>query len=163
MVKPRSWAVVREFTLRDLRDLSEIREAVETLIFVFATERHDEAGIERLRVTLEREETAAREGDVDAARTAATQFHQVATELAGNEMIDELIRAFVTRLRWLFGQHDDLLRMAAEHRSIFDAMAARDADAVRVLVRRHLREGQEAAEHRLRTSPASIASPAPLP
>lgn len=163
VVKPRSWAVVREFTLRDLRDLSEIREAVETLIFVFATERHDEAGIERLRVTLEREETAAREGDVDAARTAATQFHQVATELAGNEMIDELIRAFVTRLRWLFGQHDDLLRMAAEHRSIFDAMAARDADAVRVLVRRHLREGQEAAEHRLRTSPASIASPAPLP
>ena len=155
LVKPRSWAVVREFSLRDLRDLSEIREAIETMIFVFAAERHDEAGIEQLRTTLEREEAAARDGDVEAARDAASQFHQVATELAGNEMLDELIRAFVTRLRWLFGQHDDLPRMAAEHRVIFDAMVARDTDALRLLLPRHLLEGREAAERRLLARTAS--------
>lgn len=159
LTRPRSWAVVREFSLRDLHDLSEVREAVETLIFVFAAERHEKPGIDRLRAALEREEAAARVEDAEAARTAASQFHEIAAELAANEMLDELIRAFVTRLRWLFGQHDDLTHMAAEHRVIFDAMVARDTDALRVLVRRHLVAGREAAERRLLARAASASAP----
>ncbi|MEV4777235.1 GntR family transcriptional regulator [Microbacterium sp. LWH12-1.2] len=155
VARPRSWAVVREFTVRDLYDLSEVRESVETLIFVFAAERHDDSGIERLRAALEREESAAHAGDTEAARIAAGRFHEIVSELAGNEMLDELIRVFITRLQWLFGQHDDLVAMAAEHRIIFDALIARDVDALRVLVPRHLAAGRATAERVLLARAAS--------
>ncbi|NKF32185.1 FCD domain-containing protein, partial [Pseudomonas sp. BGM005] len=88
-------------------------------------------------------------GDVDAARIAAAEFHEIAARLAGNEMLSELIGVFVTRLRWLFGQHDDLPAMADEHRVILEAVAARDVDALRDLIPRHLAIGQAAAERRL--------------
>ena len=149
VARPRTWAVVREFTYRDIRDFAEVREAIETLIFVFAAERHDESGIARLRDAYERELAAALVDDSETARIAAAEFHEIAVELAGNEMLAELIAVFLTRLRWLFGQHDDLVAMADEHRIILDAVIARDADALRRVVPAHLASGQSAAERRL--------------
>lgn len=152
VARPRTWAIVREFTQRDVQDFSEVREAIETLIFVFAAERHDEAGLQRLREAFAREFEAASAGDAEAARIAAGEFHEVAAELAGNDMLYELIGVFVTRLRWLFGQHDDLLGMAEEHRSILEAIAARDTERLRVIVPAHLSSGREAAERRITAS-----------
>jgi len=149
VARPRTWAVVREFTHRDIRDFGEVREAIETLIFVFAAERHTPQGIARLRAAYERERAAADAGLAEAARIAAGEFHEIAAELAANEMLGELIAVFVTRLRWLFGQHDDLLAMAEEHRIILEAVAARDVEALREIIPRHLTSGQAAAERRL--------------
>lgn len=149
IARPRTWAVVREFTHRDIRDFAEVREAIETLIFVFAAERHDEAGIARIRDAYERELAAAHADDSEAARIAAAEFHEIAVEIAGNEMLGELIAVFLTRLRWLFGQHEDLLAMADEHRVILEAMTARDTTALRRIVPAHLASGQSAAERRL--------------
>jgi DNA-binding GntR family transcriptional regulator len=153
--RPRTWAVVREFTPRDIQDFGEVREAIETLIFVFAAQRHSDEGIARLRSAYEREVAAAEADDVDAARIAAAEFHEIAARLAGNEMLSELIGVFVTRLRWLFGQHDDLPAMADEHRVILEAVAARDVDALRDLIPRHLASGQAAAESRLASRTSS--------
>jgi DNA-binding GntR family transcriptional regulator len=149
VARPRTWAVVREFSYRDIRDFAEVREAIETLIFVFAAERHDETGIARLRDAYERELAAALAEDSETARIAAAEFHEIAVELAANEMLGELIAVFLTRLRWLFGQHDDLVAMADEHRIILEAVVARDADALRRIVPAHLASGQSAAERRL--------------
>lgn len=147
--RPRTWAVVREFTHQDIQEFGEVREAIETLIFVFAAQRHDDEGLSRLRAAYETELLAAQTGDAEAARIAAAHFHGVAADLAGNSMLAELIGVFVTRLRWLFGQHDDLLAMAEEHRVLLDAVAARDVDALRRLVPEHLVSGQAVAEARL--------------
>lgn len=149
VARPRTWAVVREFTRRDIQDFAEVREALETLIFVFAAERHDEIGIGRMRRAYERELEAARADDTEGARKAAAEFHEVAVELASNEMLGELIAVFLTRLRWLFGQHENLLAMADEHRIILEAMAARDIETLRRIVPAHLASGQTAAEQRL--------------
>ncbi len=154
IARPRTWAVVREFTRVDIREFGEVREAVETLIFVFATERHTAEGLARLESAYERELAAARADDTETARIAAAEFHEIAAELSGNEMLCELIDVFTTRLRWLFGQHEDLLAMAEEHRVILDAIRARDVDAIRVLMPRHLASGQAAAERRLPPCPA---------
>ncbi|WP_223587117.1 GntR family transcriptional regulator [Microbacterium sp. OVT16B] len=147
--RPRRWAVVREFTHQDIQEFGEVREAIETLIFVFAAQRHDDEGLSRLRAAYETELLAAQAGDAEAARIAAAHFHGIAADLAGNSMLAELIGVFVTRLRWLFGQHDDLLAMAEEHRVLLDAVAARDVEALRRLVPEHLASGQAAAEARL--------------
>lgn len=156
VARPRSWAVVRQFTHRDIRDFAEVREAIETLVFVFAAERHDQAGIARLRAAYEDEFLAAQIGDAEGARRSAAEFHAIAGDLAGNDMLSELISVFLTRLRWLFGQHDDLPAMAEEHRIILEAITARDVDALRVLIPQHMASGQEIAARRLRSAEYQI-------
>ncbi|WEK62079.1 MAG: GntR family transcriptional regulator [Candidatus Microbacterium colombiense] len=149
IARPRTWAVVREFTRRDIQDFAEVREAIETLIFVFAAERHDDVGLGKLRAAYERERDAAEADDAEGARIAAAEFHEIAADLAANEMLGELIAVFITRLRWLFGQHDDLPAMAEEHRVILEAVEARDSGILRTLIPRHLATGQAIAERRL--------------
>jgi len=148
VARPRTWAVVREFTLNDIRDFAEVRESVETLLFVYATERHDEHGLADLRQLVEREELAARAGDVHEARAAAGAFHEHMAVLAGNDMLTELVHVFATRLRWVFGGHTDLAAMAAEHRTLLEAIASRDVERVKLLVAHHLASGREDAERR---------------
>ncbi len=149
VARPRTWAKVREFTHRDIQEFSEVRESIEALIFALAAERHDEAGLARLQEAYERERDAALSGDSETARRAAGEFHEVAADLAGNEMLCELVGVFVTRLRWLFGQHDDLIGMSDEHRVILDAIIARDSEKLRHLIPQHLARGRAAAERRL--------------
>lgn len=149
VARPRTWAVVREFTERDIHDFGEVRASVETLIFMLAAERHDDEGLALMRDAFEREFAAARAGDAETARLAAGHFHEIAAQLAGNAMLAELIGVFVTRLRWLFGQHDDLLAMAEEHRAILQAIAMRDVETLARIVPEHLASGQEAAQRRI--------------
>ena len=149
VARPRTWAVVREFTQRDIQDFAEVREAIETLIFAFAAERHDEEGLEGLRAALARERAAVAAGDLIAGRAAAGEFHEVASSMAGNDMLRELVGIFTTRLRWLFGQYEDLEGMLAEHERLYEAIAARDVELLEVLVPQHLAKGREAAELRL--------------
>lgn len=149
VARPRSWATVRQFTLRDVQDFAEVREAIEMQMFVLAAERHDDVGIGKLLRLVEREERAASAGDVDASRLLSGAFHEYVAVLAGNEMLNELAAIFATRLRWVFGQHGDLEAMAAEHRLLYDALRARDVDEVKRLMSRHLAQGTAAAMAKL--------------
>lgn len=159
VARPRSWATVREFTQRDVRDFAEVRAAIETELFVLATQRHDADGIDQLRRLVEREERAASAGDVDAALTLSGAFHEHMAVLAGNDMLIELASIFATRLKWVFGQHGELEAMAAEHRRLYEAIRVRDVEAVKDLVSRHLEQGAAAAMERLaaRTVPEPVA------
>ncbi|CAL9634618.1 GntR family transcriptional regulator [Streptomyces sp. enrichment culture] len=146
--RPRSWAVVREFSPSDLADLDEVRSALETLAFRLAAQRHTRAGLEKLRADLDAELEAARAGDAVRARRAAADFHQTVTSLAGNELLGELERVLRSRMRWLLGQHDDLLGMAREHEALYHAVADRDVERVEALVREHLATSRRAVTNR---------------
>lgn len=146
---PRTWAVVRTFSAQDLQDIAQVREAMETLAFELATQRAGEAGLRLLESIVDEEDAAAAAGDVESARRASTTFHMTAVRLARNAMLNELAASLVTRLRWLFGPHDDLSEMAGAHREILTAMRAGDVDAIRRLLPAHLAEGRVAAEKRL--------------
>lgn len=159
VARPRSWAIVREFTLQDVQDYAEVRSAIETQLFILATKRHDEQGLAGLRQVLAREERAAREGDVHESRAASGAFHEYMAVLAGNEMFVELAQVFATRLKWVFGLHGDLVAMAADHRTLYDAIAARDVELVTELVTTHLAAGRAAAEQRFGGEATSIAPP----
>ena len=149
VARPRTWAVVRQFSAKDLQDFAEVREAMETLAFMLAAERIDEVGMAQMRALVEREERAALIGDVATAHEAAAAFHITAVQLSGNAMLIELAASLVTRLRWLFGQHEDLGQMVSAHRVILDALCAHDVDAMSRLIPEHLAEGRAAAEERL--------------
>jgi DNA-binding GntR family transcriptional regulator len=147
--RPRSWAVVREFTADDIADLSEVRMAFESLTFRLATTRATADGLAALHAVLDREWTGARAGDARAARRAAADFHDLVTELAANDLLSELHRTLRSRLRWLLVQHDDLTAVAEEHQRLYDTMAAGDVAAIERLVAEHLQSSVRwAAERR---------------
>ncbi|MGN6413354.1 GntR family transcriptional regulator [Flexivirga sp.] len=137
-LRPRTWAVVREFTPSDVADLNEVRSAVEPLTFRLAAQRHEPAGLAQLRSTVEAELAAARADDPIEARRAAADFHEVVTELSGNLLLCEWMQTMRSRMRWLMAQHDDLLHVALEHQALYAAIARRDLDEVAALAANHL-------------------------
>ncbi|WP_327293797.1 FCD domain-containing protein [Streptomyces sp. NBC_01197] len=150
--RPRSWAVVREFTASDVEDLDEVKAALETLAFRLAAQRRTRAGLARLRADLDAELRAAAKGDAVPARRAAADFHETVTALADNELLNELGRTLSSRMRWLLGQHDDISGVAKEHEELYEAIEARDVPRVEALALKHLATGRsEAAAHRERT------------
>jgi DNA-binding GntR family transcriptional regulator len=149
--RPRTWAVVREFSASDVSDLSEVRSALETLAFRLAAERRTRSGLARLRADLDTELDAAARGDVTAARRAGTVFHETVTELADNSLLSELDETLRSRMRWLLSQHDDVTRVAREHEQLYQAIEARDVERVGELVRGHLATSRDETErHRRR-------------
>ncbi|MFG3366979.1 GntR family transcriptional regulator [Streptomyces sp. NPDC048156] len=136
--RPRTWAVVREFTPTDIADLNEVREALEVMTFRLAAQRGDRVGLERLRSDLDEELAAARAGDAVRARRAAADFHETVTSMAANELLSELEGTLRSRMRWLLGRHDNLLAMALEHEALYAAVAERDVALVEELVVQHL-------------------------
>ncbi|MFG2626595.1 GntR family transcriptional regulator [Streptomyces sp. NPDC048473] len=153
--RPRTWAVVREFTSTDIADLNEIRTPLELLTFRLAAQRRTRQGLERLRTDLDAELEAARTGDAVRARRAAADFHQTVTSLAGNELLGELERTLRSRMRWLLAQHEDLLAVAKEHEALYAAIADRDVHRVEELVVKHLASSRSAAAARRRRSTGS--------
>lgn len=136
--RPRTWAVVREFTTSDIADLSEVRGALELMSFELAAQRHTRQGLAELREVLDEELRAARSGDAVTSRRTGAQFHDVVTKIAGNDLLIELNGILSSRMRWLLSQHDDLLGMAEEHEALYQAIAARDISGMEALVRAHL-------------------------
>lgn len=151
--RPRSWATVRIFTERDIEELGEVRDALEGFLFVLAARRHDEPGLARLRAVIEAERAAALRDDHAAAQDAAAEFHLAVTRLANNSAFDEIVSGTLTRLRWVFGQHDDLGGMVDEHEALYEAIAARDEALVRERITDHLRRGRVQAMRRLQALP----------
>lgn len=143
--RPRTWAVVREFTASDVADLDEVRSGLETLTFRLAAQRHTRAGLEKLRANLDAELEAARAGDAVRARRAGADFHETVTSLAANELLNEFERVLRSRMRWLMGQHDDLLGMAEEHEALYEAIAERDVRRVEALVLEHIATSRRTA------------------
>lgn len=143
--RPRTWAVVREFTPSDIADLNEVRAAFEVLAFRLAAQRHTRAGLDTLRADLDAGIEAARAGDAIQARRAAADFHETVTALAANDLLSEIGQLLQSRMRWLMGQHDDLMGVAKEHEALYLAIADRDVRRVEELARQHVASARATA------------------
>ncbi|MFI2101910.1 GntR family transcriptional regulator [Isoptericola sp. NPDC019693] len=144
--RPRTWAVVREFSDADVDHLHEVREATDPLHFRLAATRRTQAQLDGLTEAWRREDAAARAGDGPTARRAGADFHELVVEAAGNPVLLELHRVVASRVRWLLGQHRDLQAIADEHRELLDAVRAGDGESAARLAREHLRTSRSAAQ-----------------
>ncbi|GAA2893797.1 MULTISPECIES: FCD domain-containing protein [Microbacterium] len=137
-LRPRTWAIVREFTAADLADLDEVREVLEPMAFRLAAERHRRDGLDRLQLALREEQDSAAESDSIVSRRAAADFHEIVVELADNRLLAALMQSIRSRLRWSLVQHDDLVHIADEHVALFEAIRDRDGDRASRLAYAHV-------------------------
>ncbi|WP_247629732.1 GntR family transcriptional regulator [Microbacterium croceum] len=159
-LRPRTWAIVREFTDSDMTDLDEVRSVLEPLAFRLAAERHRPDGLEKLRRALDEQTISAAAGDPVAARRAANDFHEQVTVLAENRLLSDLMQGMRSTLRWGLAQHDDLADITEQHRVLFQAISERDGDRVEALALEHIDSSRRAREAHLHASRSAGSSSA---
>lgn len=138
---PRHGFYVADVNIPDLKELSEMRLALETLCARLAAQRITPADLELLaEVRREQKETAA--GDIKRLFDVDHKFHQVVARAARNEYLAETLERFYglsLRLWYLALPHLDFLSSAVdEHQELLEAFQAGDADRAAQLMYNHV-------------------------
>lgn len=127
---PRKGAVVAEITEKSLRDVLEVRRALEELSVKLACEKIQEEEIEELKVAAKEFEDALKTGDVTAYAEADVKFHDIIYHTTDNERLIQLLnnlseQMYRYRVEYLKREdsHETLL---AEHQYIIEMLGKRD-------------------------------------
>jgi DNA-binding GntR family transcriptional regulator len=139
--------VVPTMTVDDIVEIYEIREVLEGLAARRAAMRMGPAEIEALGETIERAERARDAGDLTVLWQASNQFHTMLRAGNRNARLPRLLALMLDahrslRLHEFAPERVDTA--VAEHRAIYEAIAARDGDLAERLARDHSRHALRA-------------------
>lgn len=133
-------------SIRDLRELFELRETLEGMAARYAALRATEEQLAQLQRLCDRYE---REKAWDAWTLIGSRFHDLIVEAAGNQRLRAQLDSFNSQIemtRRSALRADGGRRQAAigQHRAIFEAIRARDPDRAQRLACEHVRHSYEA-------------------
>lgn len=141
--RPNRGAFVRSFTLDTVKQLYEVREAIESKAAMLAAQRASEAEIRQLNALLTETDTVLGANPATA-YPATLDLHQLVLELSGNEYLHRCgtdLQLQVRLARLTSGRSPQRARQAlAEHGVIIEAIAARDPHAAGAAMTAHLSE-----------------------
>lgn len=139
---PRRGAEVAEITEKSLRDVLEVRGALEELAVKLACQKITDAQIQELRVAEKAFELALQSGDVTTYAEADVKFHDVIYLATDNQRLIQLLsnlreQMYRYRVEYLKREeaHETLL---IEHKRIIETIAKRDMDAAVDAVCQHI-------------------------
>ena len=125
-------SVVLGITAEDLVDIMDIRCKIEGLASYYAAKNASPEGLARLRHIMDLQEFYFEKRDAEHLREMDDQFHDVICDMGGHAVIsDTLVPLHRKTRRYRKASIADAKRTAQvvkEHRAIFDAIAAGDAD-----------------------------------
>ncbi|MFJ4471773.1 GntR family transcriptional regulator [Streptomyces sp. NPDC089424] len=154
---------------KQLDEYTHVRALIEIPTTAGLARTADPVALAALRPVAEEIVTAAVAGDLIAYVEADVRFHLGLLSLAGNEHLVEVVRDLRRRAR-LYGltalaEQGRLQASAEEHLELLDALLARDEEAVRAVMTRHLSHvrGMWAAPDPAAPRPAPAEDPAPVP
>ncbi|GGZ15226.1 MULTISPECIES: GntR family transcriptional regulator [Shewanella] len=152
---PHIGARVAALTVEELNDLYELRSTLEVMACELAAKRITEEQLNNLWQLLERQEAALNDGDSYFQQEGDVDFHYQIIRASGNRHLQEtLIGGLYHLLRMYRYQCTNNsrrpVRAIAEHRRIVEAIAQRDAELAGLLMRRHIEQGRQNTEQRLK-------------
>ena len=154
LMVPRKGAEVAEITEKSLRDVLEVRRALEELAVELACERMTTEEIEELKEAEHAFEEALNCGDVTKYAEADVKFHDIIYRTTDNERLIQLLYTFREqmyryRVEYLKREdsHDTLLE---EHRCIIEMIERRDVQKAVEIVCCHIDNQVEAVADTLR-------------
>jgi len=146
---PRRGAYVADISLKDVAEVFEIRGALEGLAAALAAERASDEEIEQLERLLVEIANCVEEKDVNRMVELDTRFHDYLYKASRNERLGQILsslREQIQRFRTRTLSNPARMRVALEeHRSLVEALAARDAEAAARAASQHI----ESAENSL--------------
>ena len=140
-------SVVLGITEDDLLDIMNIRERIEGLAAYYATINLTDAGRRELRHIVGLQDHYFEAGDIEHMRRIDDEFHEAICRLSGRTVItDTLIPLHRKTRRYRRIAMEDSARAAVtrkEHRAIYEAIIAGDADLAEQLSAQHIKNAKE--------------------
>jgi DNA-binding GntR family transcriptional regulator len=133
---------VSEVTLRDVREIFQLRAVLEGLAARQAAPTFSESELAQARESMRLMEAAVELGDKDLASQYGKQLHDLILEKADNHRLELFVRNLddhLQRYRLLSDQISGRLRKSVkEHQAILEALEKRDPDLAEQRIKEHL-------------------------
>lgn len=139
---PRKGAEVAEITEKNLRDVLEVREALEVLAVQLACERMTEEQIQELCIAAKEFEDALEGNDITMIAEADVKFHDVVYESTCNQRLIQLLnnlREQMYRYRVEYLKKNEVRsKVAEEHQDLIEFIKCHDKDAASKNICEHI-------------------------
>ena len=148
-IEPRRGAYLRKFSIKEIGDLYDLREALE--VYAVGKAELSPALLAGLRECVERSRTHLEANDKRRYIEEDVNFHALLTAASGNELLAEILRN-VQHQVWLFRRKTyDLSRSKATdtHAAIVQALEKGDKSRAQRLMREHITEVRDKLIHYL--------------
>ncbi|MGW6959974.1 GntR family transcriptional regulator [Streptomyces chartreusis] len=123
--------VVRRLSPADVKELFELREALEVYAAGLAASRATPEDLADLRELLRAAASATEAGDAEKITDINTRFHNRILAMAGNSLLTSVMEPVDGRLRWLTRQNEEWPQLLTEHQDLYEAIASGDPDRAR--------------------------------
>lgn len=150
--EPRRGTYVVSLSPDDVRELYDLRAAVEARAARLVARSHTERGLQQLRDGLEALAVAAAAGDVRTVSRADLEFHETVVRLSGNSRLLAVFQRSAPLLKTLIALDEHLYasldEIADEHRPMLEAIEQGDEEAASHRFEAHVdRAGALVAEY----------------
>lgn len=139
---PRRGAEVARITEKSLKDVLEVRRALDALSVELACQRISREDLDRLADACGKFERAVRGADASVIAREDVALHDIIVEATGNQRLQQLVNNLseqMYRFRFVYikeeNQHDNLV---AEHREIYESILSRDRERAAAAARLHI-------------------------
>ena len=140
-------SLVLGITEDDLIDIMNIREQVEGLVAYYATVNMTPEGLKELTHIVDLQEFYFNKGDIEHLRQVDDQFHDALCRLSRRTVIEDTLVPLLRKTRRFrrisMNDPDRIVKTQAEHRRIYDAIAAGNASLARDLTTEHIANAKD--------------------
>ncbi|MFF8355596.1 GntR family transcriptional regulator [Streptomyces chartreusis] len=141
--------VVRRLSPADVKELFELREALEVYAAGLAASRATPEDLADLRELLRAAASATEAGDAEKITDVNTRFHDRILAMAGNSLLTSVMEPVDGRLRWLTRQNEEWPQLLTEHQDLYEAIASGDPDRARSHTLTHVQANYRSTVHHL--------------
>lgn len=152
---PRRGAEVAEITEKSLRDVLEVRDALEVLCVDLACDRISDEGIENLKEAAKEFEIALQGGDVTEYAEADVKFHDIIYHATENQKLIQLLynlREQMYRYRVEYLKRKEVHKiLLEEHEHIIECIEKKDKEAAKIAISTHIENQAKTVSDTIRT------------
>lgn len=150
---PRRGAEVAQITEKHLRDVLEVRRALDALAVELACERITDAELESLKDACDNFEKETKQGNANRLARADVAFHDIILNASGNERLVQMIsnlsqQMYRYRLEYVKDE-TSYERLIAEHVAIYEAIRDRNGRAGAEAIKNHIDNQEKAVIRRI--------------
>lgn len=139
--------VVLGITREDVEDIMEIRHNVEGLASYYTTMNRTQETLDELLHIVELQEFYTEKGDRDRTKEMDDQFHSAICKMCRHHVISDTLIPLHKKIqryrRASIADEKRMKSMAQEHRAIYEAIAAGDAERAKELTQRHVENARK--------------------
>ena len=145
---PRCGARVSQITFKGLKEVLEVRVALDALAIELACDRITEDQLRRLNDAMVKFEQATKPGNEVRMAQADARFHDIIMEAAGNEKLAQMgynLSEQVYRYRYECVKDESMhAELISEHREMYESIVGKDKERAGRAVRLHIAKQEQA-------------------